>query len=402
MHDYRHAVMFAGALALSLAGAGCSANANGDSSAAAAGPPPVTVTTETATERPIARFIRVSGTLTPEEEADVAAETPGRIVGTPVERGTPVTAGAELVRIASAEAEAQVREAEANAAQVEARLALTGSDRLDVERVPEVANARAAADQAKADFERTQMLMDRHLLSTAEFEQRRTQAETASRQLDVARNSAEQQYQSLLAARARVALARKALADTSVRAPFDGVIGERLVSVGDYVTRGTKVAHVMRVSTLRVELTVPEQFISTVEAGRAVAFEVDAYPGRTFTGRVRYVSPALKADSRALVVEALVPNEGLLLKPGFYATARIEQASPSPALLVPASAVRAGAGASRVFVVAGDHVEERVVALGEAVDGNRWEVTGGLKTGERVATSNVAQLTDGARIAVRK
>ena len=89
LHDYRHAVMLAWALALSLAGAGCSANANGDPAAAAAPPPPVTVTVDTATEQRIARFIRVSGTLTPEEEADVAAETPGRIVSTPVERGTP-------------------------------------------------------------------------------------------------------------------------------------------------------------------------------------------------------------------------------------------------------------------------------------------------------------------------
>ena len=394
--------MLALVLPLSLAGAGCRAAADGDPAAAAAGPTPVAVTTGAATEQRIARFISVSGTLTPEEESDVAAETSGRIVSTPVERGTLVAAGAELVRIASTEADAQAREAEANAAQVEARLAMTGSDRLDVERVPEVANARAAADQAQADFERTQMLMERRLISPSEFEQRRTQTETARRQLEVARNAAEQQYQSLLAARARLALARKALADTSVRAPFAGVIGQRLVSVGDYVTRGTKVAHVMRVSTLRVELTVPEQYIATVVTGRAVEFEVDAYPGRTFTGRVRYVSPALKADSRALVVEALVPNESRLLKPGFFATARIEQASSSPALVVPASAVRAGAGASRLFVVSGDHVEERVIALGQAVDEERLEVVSGLKAGEMVATSNVAQLTDGARIAVRR
>jgi RND family efflux transporter MFP subunit len=353
-------------------------------------------------EERIARFTRVSGTLTAEEEADVAAETPGRIVGTPVERGTAVAAGAELVRIASTEAEAQAREAEANAAQVEARLAMTGSDHLDIDRVPEVANARAAADQAQADFERTQMLIERRLISQSEFEQRRTQAEAARRQLDVARSAAEQQYQSLLAARARLALARKAVADTSVRAPFAGVVGERLVSVGDYVTRGTKVAHVMRVSTLRIELTIPEQYIATVAAGRAVAFEVDAYPGRTFTGRVRYVSPALTSDSRALVVEALVPNENQLLKPGFFATARIEQASPSPALMVPASAVRTAAGTSRLFVVSGDHVEERVIALGQSVDGERLEVASGLKAGEMVATSNIAQLSDGTRIAVRR
>ena len=402
VHDRRYAVVLAWALLVSLAGTGCRANADSDPGAAAAAPPPVAVSTDIATEQRIARFIRVSGTLTPEEEADVAAETAGRIVSTPVERGTLVAAGAELVRIASTEADAQAREAEANAAQVEARLAMTGSDHLDIERVPEVANARAAADQAQADFERTQMLMERRLISPSEFEQRRTQTETVRRQLEVARSAAEQQYQSLLAARARLALARKALADTSVRAPFDGVIGERLVSVGDYVTRGTKVAHVMRVSTLRVELTVPEQYIATVAAGRAVEFEVDAYPGRTFTGRVRYVSPALKADSRALVVEALVPNESRLLKPGFFATARIEQASASPALVVPASAVRVSAGASRLFVVSGDHVDERVIALGQAVDGERLEVTGGLKAGEMVATSNVALLSDGARIAVRK
>jgi RND family efflux transporter MFP subunit len=150
-----------------------------------------------------------------------------------------------------------------------------------------------------------------------------------------------------------------------------------------------------------VELTIPEQYIAAVAAGRPVEFEVDAYPGRTFTGRVRYVSPALKADSRALVVEALVPNESRVLKPGFFATARIE-ASPSVALVVPASAVRTAAGTSRLFVVSGDHAEERVVALGQAVEGERMEVTGGLKAGEMVATSNVAELTDGARIAVKR
>ncbi len=190
----RYAALLAWVLLVSLAGTGCRANADSDPLAAAAAPPPVAVITAAATEQRIARFIRVSGTLTPEEEADVAAETAGRIVSTPVERGTLVAAGAELVRIASTEADAQAREAEANAAQVEARLAMTGSsDRLDIERVPEVANARAASDQAQADFERTQMLMERRLISPSEFEQRRTQTETARRQLDVARSAAEQQ-----------------------------------------------------------------------------------------------------------------------------------------------------------------------------------------------------------------
>jgi membrane fusion protein, multidrug efflux system len=75
---------------------------------------------------------------------------------------------------------------------------------------------------------------------------------------------------------------------------------------------------------LRVELTIPGQYISTVAAGRAVSLEVDAYPGRAFTGRIRYVSPAVQADSRALIIEAVVPNESGELKPGQFATARIE------------------------------------------------------------------------------
>ena len=105
------------------------------------------------------------------------------------------------------------------------------------------------------------MLFDRKLLSKAEFDQRSAQAEVARRQYDIARNGALQQYQALLAARARVNLAKKALADTVVRSPFAGVVGQRLVSVGDYVARGTKIASVMRTNPLRLNLTIPEQVL---------------------------------------------------------------------------------------------------------------------------------------------
>ena len=250
----------------------------------------------------------------------------GRIVSTPVERGTRVSAGAALVQIADTEVRAQADEAAANAAQIEARLGLAGGATFEIDRVPEVANARASSELAQVEFDRARMLVEKKLLPQAEFDRSRAQADVARRQSDIARNGAEQQYQSLLAARARMTLARKALADTVVRAPFDGVVDQRLVSVGDYVVRGTKVASVMRTTPLRVELTVPGQYISTIAVGRSVSLEVDAYPGRTFTGRIRYVSPAVQADSRALIIEAVVPNETGELKPGQFATARIEQA----------------------------------------------------------------------------
>ena len=110
-------------------------------------------------------------------------------------------------------------------------------------------------------------------------------------------NSAEQSYRSLQAARARIALARKAMADTTVRAPFAGLVAERLVSAGDYVTRGTRVATVVRIDPMRVELTVPEQSVSLVKVGQPVRLTVDAYPNEVFEATVRFVSPTLEDRS---------------------------------------------------------------------------------------------------------
>ena len=350
-----------------------------------------------ATEQPIARFIRATGSLMAEEQAEVAAETAGRVMSANIERGTNVAQGAELIRISSTETDAQVKEAEANAAQIEARLGITGGAALDVNAVPEVQNARAGADLAAAEFARIKSLLDQRVVSQSEYDQRRTQAEAMRQQYEAAKNGAAQQYQMLQAARARVALARKALADTSVRAPFTGVVAQRMVTTGDYVTKGMKVATIVRVNPLRVQLTVPEQAISAMAPGQPVTFEVDAYPGRQFEGKVKYVSPALQADQRALTVEATVPNADGTLKPGLFATARIEQPGRTPGVLVPASSVTTISGTSRVYVVAGDHVEERIVTTGETV-GDRVEITKGLKAGERVATKNVAQLADGIKV----
>ena len=287
-----------------------------------------------AVEQPIARFIRATGTLMAEEQADVAAETGGRVISAPVERGTPVSPGAELVRISATETDAQLKEAEANAAQIEARLGITSGQPFDVNAVPEVQNAKSGFDLTESEFARIKSLLDQRVVSQSEYDQRRTQMEAARQQFESAKNGAAQQYQSLQAARARVSLARKASADTVVRAPFGGIVAERLVAVGDYVTKGMKVA-VVRVNPLRVQLTIPEQFVSAIAVGQPVTFEVDAYAGRRFEGHVKYVSPSLQAAQRALTVEAIVPNGNGVLKPGLFATARIEQPARTPGVLVP-------------------------------------------------------------------
>jgi membrane fusion protein (multidrug efflux system) len=388
--------LLAALLLASFAATACSSgDAKGKDQAAA--PAAIAVSAVAATEQPIARFIRATGTLMAEEQADVAAETAGRVISAAIERGTPVSQGAELVRLSSTETDAQLKEAEANAAQIEARLGFTTGGAFDINAVPEVQNAKATAELTQSEFARIKSLLDQRVVSQSEYDQRRTQAEAARQQYEAAKNGAAPQYQMLQAARARVALARKAVADTVVRAPFNGVVAQRLVAAGDYVNKGMKIAVVVRVNPLRVQLTVPEQFISAIAVGQPVAFEVDAYAGRQFEGTIKYISPGLQADQRALTIEALVPNGSGVLKPGLFATARIEQPAKTPGVLVPAGAVQTSAGTSRVYVVSGDHVDERIVTTGETV-GDQVEITKGLKAGERVATKNVAQLADGAKV----
>jgi RND family efflux transporter MFP subunit len=387
--------LVAGAALAALLSTAC-----GSQRASAAAPPepaPVAIRVAQVESRSIDRFLRVTGSLAADEQAGVAAEIGGRVIGTPVERGTRVAADAVLIRISGTEADASLREADANAAQLEARLGLVAAQPFDPVRVPDVLNAKASLDWAEADFNRIKALVDQKVVSQAEYEQKLTHVQAARQQYQAALNGAQQSFRSLQAARARVDLARKSSADTVVRAPFSGIVAERFVSTGDYVTRGMKVATVVRIDPVRVELTVPEQYLSLVTAGQAVRLSVDAYPGEVFTAKVRFVSPALKTNQRALTVEAVAQNTDNRLKPGLFVTALLQQPAPAPAMLVPASAVETAAGTSRVYVLAGNKVEERIVTIGEKV-GDRVELATGIKAGEQVAVNPRGKLADGVRV----
>jgi membrane fusion protein, multidrug efflux system len=367
---------------------------------AAPQPEPLAIEVAPVESRPIDRYLRVTGTLVADEQAEVSAEAPGRVVSTPVERGTRVAQGAVLARISATETSAQLLEAEANAAQIEARLGLTADQSFDPSQVPDVMHAKASLDLAEAEFGRIKSLLDQKVVSQSEYDQRRSQVDAARQQYQVARNVAEQSFRSLQAARARIALARKAQADTTIRAPFSGIVAERLVSVGDYVTRGARVATVVRVDPMRVELTVPEQAVSLIKVGQQVKIAVDAYPGETFLANIRYVSPSLRADQRALTIEGIAANRDGRLKPGLFATASIQQPVSAPALLVPAAAVETIAGTARVYVVKDAKADERIVTVGETV-GQQVEITSGLAKGELVAAAPKGHLVDGAAVRAR-
>jgi len=379
-----------------LLAAGCSTAAETAPDASKAAEP-VAVATSAVESRSIDRYLRVTGSIVADAQAEVSAETAGRVIETPVERGSRVGQGALLVRISPSETSAQLQEAEANAAQIEAKLGLVAGQPFDRTRVPDVMNAKASLDLADAEFKRMQTLVEQKVISQSEFDQRRTQLEAARQSYQTAQNAAEQSYRSLDAARARVVLARKAVADTAVKAPIAGLVVERLVSVGDYVTRGQRVATVVRVDPLRVVLTVPEQHVSLIKVGQQVRLAVDAYPGEEFAATIRFISPALRTDQRALTVEAVASNPDGRLKPGLFATALVRQPDAAAALLVPDAAVETVAGTSRVYVVKDNRVEERIVTLGEKVDA-KVEIRTGISKGETVASEPKGRLADGQQV----
>jgi RND family efflux transporter MFP subunit len=384
-------------LTASALASGCSSGTPAAAASNTAAPEVAAVATIVVDSTPLERHLRVTGSLAADEQAEVSAEIAGRVTATPVERGSRVAAGTLLVRISAEEASAQLLEAQANASQIEARLGLAPGSPFDPRRVPEVMNAQASVDLAEAEFGRIRSLLDQKVVSQSEFDQRRTQVEAARQQYKVAMNAAEQSYRSLEAARARVALANKSAADTAVRAPFGGLVAERAVSVGDYVTKGARVATVVSIDPLRVELTVPEQAISQIKIGQPVRLTVDAYPGEEFTATVRFVSPSVRVDQRALTVEAIAPNKDGRLKPGLFATALIQQGSPAPAILVAETAVETVAGTSRVYVVKDGKAEERIVTLGEKLTG-RVEVTSGLTKGDTIVAEPRGRVVDGMAV----
>jgi membrane fusion protein (multidrug efflux system) len=352
----------------------------------------------TAEQRALAGGVDVTGTLMADAQTEVAAENAGRVLAVHVERGSVVRAGAVLARLDGEDAKNQLLEAEATEGQTMAKLGLTPGAAFDPAQTPDARKARATMERAEADHERYAKLVAGGMVSRSEYELRRADALTARAQYDAELNTARQLYQTLLAQRARVGMARKAAHDSEVRAPWDGLIAEKHVQPGQYVQRGSRIATLVRVDPLRVELAVPETGVAAVRRGQKVEFHVQAHADRTFEGSIAYVGPSLRADSRALVVEALVPNRDGRLSPGLFATARIELPAARPSVVVPLAAVRTEAGVSTAFVVRNERAEMRLVQLGRELPDGLVEIQRGIVAGEKVVAKPAEKLGDGSLV----
>jgi RND family efflux transporter MFP subunit len=406
-------LVFMALLAVGCSGSKAQANKTANTSAQTAAPQVIEVTTVPAVSRQLPRFFEATGSLAGNEQTDVAPAVAGKVIAVGVDLGSYVQRGAMLVRlddrdarIRLEQAEAQVTQAQAAVRQAEARIGLRLGQSFDAERVPEVGAARVALELAEKNLRRFERLIESGDVSRSAYDQQKAQRDQLQQQYEVALQAARQNFAAVQTARAAVASARtqietqrKAIADAVVSAPISGYVADRPADLGEYVTTSTKVATIVSTNPLRMRIDIPEQAISTVQVGQGVSVSVSAYPDRAFSGRVARISPNVTATSRTLTVEAEIENGDGALKPGQFATVRIQQPVSAPAVLVPARAVHTEGASSHLFVIKNGRAEMRLVQLGQT-EGDMVEIRSGVAADEQVATSNIEALSDG--IAVRQ
>ena len=178
-----------------------------------------------------------------------------------------------------------------------------------------------------SNLKRAKDLFAKKVISTEAFDQTQTEYELAAQRYRQALFQIKQAYQVCKTAQIKLAILKKAVDDTTIRAPFDGWVAEKLVAVGEQISSGmqaTKVVTLVRIDPLRLSLTVPQQDIGRIQPGQTVRFHVDSFPDRTFEATVRFIAPVVTNDTRSMVVEAVAPNPDGALRPGLFATAELE------------------------------------------------------------------------------
>ena len=354
------------------------------------------------TARPLAQTLDISGTLVADETSEAATQVGGLVVSVAVDVGSRVKKGDPLVVLDARNVALQSQAASAAVAQARAKLALqdgASPKGIDPDQVPEVRAAKQSMELAKSEAERVKQLFDQGAVPQSTWDAARTQAQNATAQYEAAVNGIRATVAALTSAQAQAGLASKAVADTTVRAPFDGAVAEKRISVGEYAGPGRVVAVVVRDNPLRLRIDVPEADIAHIEVGKAVSVSVAAFPDRLFPGVVKRIGASLKASSRTLPVEAEFDNSEGKLRPGLFAQGQLTLTGESrTALLVPESAVGTSGSSARVFVKSGDRVTERLVKPGRKIDG-LVEIVGPIAEGDEVAIDKVSELADGIEVA---
>ena len=321
---------------------------------------PAPVHTVTATEASTATWqprIRSVGSLSAVRGVDIAAEIDGRVTAVEVEDGVTVEAGDVLVRLDDDGLRADLR------------------------------GARAEARLAEIELER----------------QRRLRRQNANSEADVDRAESE-----LEQARSRVDSVRAALEKKTIRAPFAGRVGIVEVDLGQFIGVGHGIVTLQTLDPIHVDFTVPQQELARIETGQPVEAEADAYPERTFEGRIVAISPRVNQSTRNVSVRARMGNADGVLRPGMFVQAAVRLPEEQDVVTLPQTAIAYNPYGDSVFLVNeeqadnGDtqlRVERKFVRTG-ATRGDQVQILEGVKPGQRVVTSGQLKLRNGSRITI--
>ena len=299
------------------------------------GPPEVFVEIDTVRREALPEVVEMVGALIADESVMIRPETEGLVDSVSFAEGQEVEEGTLLVQLRDAEERALLAEAEA-------QLAL-----------------------ARHEFTRAQALAGKRSLSESELDRARAQMEVA---------------------RARLERRRAELAQKVIRAPFDGVLGARLVAPGDRVDRDTDIVQIDAIDRVKLVFTLPEIAVGLARPGVPLEVGVAPYPGDSFPGEIYFVAPTVDPRNRRLLVKAIVPNADHRLRPGLFANIRAEIAVHDDALVIPETAVAYDARGAFVWKVTDEDVAERIAVDMGVRTGGRVQVLAGLAAGDRIVS----------------
>lgn len=362
-HDARwlsrqRSIGLAAALLLAVVGVTAVAKARNGSTAAAqtgggagdvAAMPPMPVDAVTAQHQALVDGVRATGRVEAMQAVELRPDEQGRITAILFREGQYVARGTPLIKVDDAMLRAQAERAVAD------------------------------RDLANQQLERVRRLRSQNASPAADLER----AEAAAR-----------------SAAASVAVLALQIERTVVRAPFAGVVGQRFVSVGDYVTPAARLLTLQTVDPQRAVIEVPERHAARLREGQTVEFTVAAVPGRVFRAQVDFIDPVVQNELRTIVVKARSPNPDRILRPGMFIEARLATATRSNAVVVPEDAVQPLRTANVVWAVANGRASRRVVQLGARSQGV-VEVVSGVRAGEQVVVAGLERMAEGMPIAPR-
>lgn len=322
------------------------------------------VQTQDVVQKPLKPFIESIGTLNPFEEVTVSAEIEGVIRSVKVEEGSQVSKGMLLAAIDDSDYSLEVKRADAVFKQAEATL-----------------------ENTKLEFKRKDVLYKEELVTKQQYDDVTTRLSLAEAEVE--------------RAKASLSLARLKLSKTKITSPLACVIKEKRVSAGDFVRNGTPLFIIIQPNPLKLRFTVPEKDVGRLRVNQEVMLRVDGFAEAEFKGRVNIVFPNVEEKTRTLQVEALVPNNNGLLKPGLFAKVILYTAGERDTIVVPVTALLYEGEKVRVFVTEGDRAKERVVKLGSKY-GEFMEIIEGVKTGEKVVFMGQQNLSEGAKVSIQQ